>query len=60
MQLMLIEEFKRCNNSAVKSFLDKRAVETLGKAARLADDYTLTHKVSEGKSQKTILPTFGS
>ena len=43
---MLVEEFKRCINSDVKSFLDKKEVETLEKAARLADDYTLTHKVS--------------
>ena len=45
-QLMLVEEFKRCINSDVKSFLDEKEVETLKKAARLADDYTLTHKVS--------------
>ena len=43
---MLVEEFKRCINSDVKSFLDEKEVETLEKAARLADDYTLTHKVS--------------
>ena len=45
-KLMLVEEFKRCINSDVKSFLDQKEVETLEKAARLADDYTLTHKVS--------------
>ena len=45
-QLMLADEFKRCINSDVKSFLDEKEVETLEKAARLADDYTLTHKVS--------------
>ena len=45
-QLMLVEEFKRCINSDVKSFLDEKEVETLVKAARLADDYTLAHKVS--------------
>ena len=38
---MLVEEFKRCINSDVKSFLDEKEVETLEKAARLADDYTL-------------------
>ena len=43
---MLVEEFKRCINSDVKSFLDEKEVETLEKAARLADDNTLTHKVS--------------
>ena len=44
-QLMLVEEFKRCINSDVKSFLDEKEVETLEKAAHLADDYTLTHKI---------------
>ena len=43
---MLVEEFKRCIHSDVKSFLDEKEVETLEKAAHLADDYTSTHKVS--------------
>ena len=43
---MLVEEFKRCIKSDVKSFLNEKEVETLEKAARLADDYTLAHKVS--------------
>ena len=43
---MLVEEFKRCINFDVKSFLDEKEGETLEKAARLADDFTLTHKVS--------------
>ena len=42
-QLMLVEEFKRCINSDIKSFLDEKQVETLEPAARLADDYALTH-----------------
>ena len=45
-QLMLVEEFKRCINSDVKDFLDEKEVETLDLAARLADDYSLTHKAS--------------
>ena len=45
-QLVLIEEFKRCIQSDVKTFLDEKQVETLEEAARLADDYYLTHKVS--------------
>ena len=45
-QLMLVEEFKRCIHSDVKTFLDEKQVETLEEAARLADDYYLTHKVS--------------
>ena len=43
---MLVEAFKRCINSDIKSFLDEKQVETLEAAARLADDYALTHKVS--------------
>ena len=43
---MLVEEFKRCIQSDVKIFLDEKQVETLEEAARLADDYYLTHKVS--------------
>ena len=45
-QLMLVEEFKHCIQSDVKTFLDEKQVETLEEAARLADDYYLTHKVS--------------
>ena len=45
-QHMLVEEFKRCIQSDVKTFLDEKQVETLEEAARLADDYYLTHKVS--------------
>ena len=43
---MLVEEFKRCIHSDItcKSFLDEKQVETLEAAARLADDYALTHK----------------
>ena len=43
---MLVEEFKRCINSDIKSFLVEKQVETLEAAARLADDYALTLKVS--------------
>ena len=44
-QLVLVEEFKRCIQSDVKTFLDEKQVENLEEAARLADDYYLTHKV---------------
>ena len=43
---MLVEEFKRCINSDIKSILDEKQDETLEAAARLADNYTLTHKIS--------------
>ena len=61
-QLMLVEEFKRCINSDVKSFLDEKDVETLEKAARLADNYTLTHKVSfvsKANPRKPFYPPSG-
>ena len=45
-QLVLVEEFKRGIQSDVKTFLDEKQVETSEEAARLADDYYLTHKVS--------------
>ena len=45
-QFMLVEEFKRCIQSDVKTFLCEKQVETLEEAACLADDYYLTHKVS--------------
>ena len=54
-QLMLVEEFKRCINSDIKSFLDEKQVETLEAAARLA----LTHKVSFiNKSNPSRRPFF--
>ena len=43
---MLVEEFKRCIQSDVKTFLNEKQVETLEEATRLADDYYLTHKAS--------------
>ena len=63
-QLMLVEMFKRCINSDIKSFLDEKQVETLEAAARLADDYALTHKVSfinkSNPSRRPFFPHSGS
>ena len=63
-QLMLVEEFKRCINSDIKSFLDEKQVEILEAAARLADDYALTHKVSfinkSNPSRRPFFPHSGS
>ena len=63
-QLMLVEEFKSCINSDIKSFLDEKHVETLEAAARLADDYALTHKVSfinkSNPSRRPFFPQSGS
>ncbi|PFX11776.1 hypothetical protein AWC38_SpisGene24381 [Stylophora pistillata] len=44
-QVVLIEEFKRCILSDVRTFINEQKAETLEEAARLADDYSLTHKV---------------
>ena len=56
---MLVEEFKRCINSDIKFFLDEKQVETLEAAARLADDYALTRKVSFiNKSDPSRRPFF--
>ena len=43
---MLVEEFKWCINSDVRAFLNEKEVENLDVAARLADNYSLTHKTS--------------
>ena len=63
-QLLLVEEFKRCINSDIKFFLDEKQVETLETAARLADDYALTHKVSfiykSNPSRRPFFPQIGS
>ena len=45
-QLILIEEFKGCIHSDVRTYIDEQKVETLDEAARLGDDYSLTHRIS--------------
>ncbi|KAG1664755.1 hypothetical protein GQR58_019691 [Nymphon striatum] len=45
-QLILLEDFKNCIHPNVKTYIDEQKVETLDHAARLADDYYLTHKSS--------------
>ena len=47
-QLVLVEEFKRCVPNEIKTFIDEQKAETIDKAATLADDYSLTHKVTFG------------
>ena len=43
---MLFEKFKWCINSDVRAFLNENEVQNLDLEARLADDYSLTHKAS--------------
>ena len=60
-QLILVEEFKRCVPSSVRTFIDEQKAETLENAARLADDYSLTHKDSfVGKPHQSFSPTRSS
>ena len=54
-QLILIEEFKRCVRDDIKTYLDEKNVETLQKAATVADDFALTHK-SFHKSKQFVSP----
>ena len=53
---MLVEEFKWCINSEVRAFLNEKEVENLDVAARLADDYSFTHKVSFDNSSHSFTP----
>ena len=52
-ELILIEEFKSCLSPEVKTYLDEQKVETLQRAATLADDYSLTHRKVFLKSDPT-------
>ena len=45
-QLLLVEEFKKCLQSDVKMYLDEQKADSLHQAAVLADDYSLTHKMT--------------
>ena len=45
-QMVLLEEFKDKVRPDIRSHLDEQKVEDLEKVAVMADDYTLTHKMS--------------
>ena len=45
-QMVLLEEFKDKVRPEIRSHLDEQKVEELEKAAIMADDYALTHKMS--------------
>jgi len=45
-QVILIEQFKQCVHSDIKTHLDERDINNLHDAATVADDYALTHKLS--------------
>jgi len=48
-ELMLVEEFKRCVFSDLRTHLDERGVSDLGQAAMFADSYVLTHHKVRGQ-----------
>ena len=57
-QVILVEEFKRCIHSDIRTFIDEQKAEPLDIAARLADDYSLTHKESfAGKPHQSFSPS---
>ena len=43
-QMVMVEEFKRWIRDDIQSFLNERDTDTLQQAAKLADEYSLTHK----------------
>jgi hypothetical protein len=51
-QLILLKEFKNSVYPEAKTYLSEQKTDTLDKAARMADDYTLLHKLSFNKSSQ--------
>ena len=51
-QLILLGEFKNSVYPEVKTCINEKKTDTLDKAARMTDDYTLLHKLSFNKSSQ--------
>ena len=49
-ELMLLEEFKRCLSNDIRTFINEQKPKDLTTAARLADEFALTHKFSTNRS----------
>ena len=49
-ELMILEEFKNCLPSEVKTYIEEQKTATLRQAAVQSDDYSLTHKTSFEKT----------
>ena len=45
-QFILTKELNQCIHSDIRSFINEQKAETLAAAAHLADNYSLTHKLS--------------
>ena len=54
-QLILLEEFKKCVPTPIKTYLEEQKASELQRAASLADDYKLTHKSSTTVSESKIV-----
>ena len=50
-ELMLLEEFKRCIGNDIWTFINEQKPKDQTTAARLADEFALTHKFSTNRSQ---------
>ena len=57
-ELFLVEEFKRCIHVNIRTFINEQQAKTLNDAARLADDFSLTHKMSHLNKQNS--PSFST
>ena len=55
-ELMLLEEFKRCINNDIRTFINEQKPKDLTTAARLADEYSLIHKFSTNKTHTQSFP----
>ena len=55
-QIILVEEFKRCVHADIRTFINKQKGETLADAARVADDFYLSHKISYVNQTKQSFP----
>ena len=47
--MILVEEFKDCLPTKIKTYLDEQKVDSLHQTATRADDYALTHRRSFSK-----------
>ncbi|XP_065894244.1 uncharacterized protein [Dysidea avara] len=59
-QLVLVEEFKNCLPTELKTYIDEQKGENLHQAAVLADDYTLTHKPVFRHQSRDLPPHAGN
>ena len=55
-ELILLEEFKNCIHKEIKTHLEEMQVENLETAAKLSDEYSLTHKQLRVDSRRQFSP----